>query len=72
MANIGRMIEDMENDLRINLGEIYIKKTKEVVNSIRSYGVAPASLHGSGFHGAALSAAVNRHGQQRVVDSESV
>jgi hypothetical protein len=30
MANIGRMIEDMESDMRNNLGELYIKKTREV------------------------------------------
>jgi capping protein beta len=30
IANIGRMIEDMETDMRSNLGALYILKTREV------------------------------------------
>ena len=30
LANIGRMIEDMETDMRSNLGALYIMKTREV------------------------------------------
>jgi capping protein (actin filament) muscle Z-line, beta len=32
IANIGRMIEDMENKIRNTLNEIYFGKTKDVVN----------------------------------------
>lgn len=41
IANIGRMVEDMENKIRNTLNEIYFGKTKDVVNSLRS--VIPAS-----------------------------
>ena len=35
-SNIGRLIEDMETDMRSNLNELYIQKTREVVNSLRT------------------------------------
>jgi hypothetical protein len=38
IANIGRMIEEMETDMRSNLNELYILKTRHIVNSIRSFG----------------------------------
>ncbi|KAF5291438.1 hypothetical protein FQR65_LT01749 [Abscondita terminalis] len=36
IANIGRMVEDMENKIRNTLSEIYFSKTKDIVNSLRS------------------------------------
>jgi capping protein beta len=36
IANIGRMVEDMENKIRNTLNEIYFGKTKDIVNSLRS------------------------------------
>lgn len=36
IANIGRMIEDVEIQLRTNLDVLYIQKTREVIDSIRS------------------------------------
>ncbi|KAK2175594.1 hypothetical protein NP493_720g00012 [Ridgeia piscesae] len=36
IANMGRMIEDMENKIRNTLNEIYFGKTKDVVNGLRS------------------------------------
>lgn len=36
IANIGRMVEDMENKIRHTLSEIYFSKTKDIVNSLRS------------------------------------
>jgi len=36
VANIGRMIEDMENKLRTTLEQIYFGKTKDIVNELRS------------------------------------
>lgn len=36
IANIGRMVEDMENKIRNTLNEIYFGKTKDIVNGLRS------------------------------------
>jgi len=36
ISNLGRMIEDMESEMRSNLYELYILKTREVVNSLRT------------------------------------
>ncbi|EDQ86776.1 uncharacterized protein MONBRDRAFT_33636 [Monosiga brevicollis MX1] len=36
IANIGRMIEDMENQMRSVLNQIYFGKTKDIVNDLRS------------------------------------
>jgi capping protein beta len=34
LANIGRMIEDMEFDMRSNLNELYVMKTREIIHSL--------------------------------------
>lgn len=68
IANMGRLIEDMETDMRSNLNELYILKTREIVNSIRSNSDGPY-LNSS--HIATLNAAVMGHGMSRKVDSES-
>lgn len=36
IANIGRMVEDMENKIRNTLNEIYFGKTKDIVNGLRA------------------------------------
>ncbi|EEB07603.1 F-actin capping protein beta subunit [Schizosaccharomyces japonicus yFS275] len=36
VANVGRMVEDMENRMRTFLQEVYFGKTNDVVNAIRS------------------------------------
>lgn len=36
IANIGRMVEEMENKIRNTLNEIYFGKTKDIVNGLRS------------------------------------
>lgn len=36
VANIGHMVEDMENKMRNTLNEIYFGKTKNIVNDLRS------------------------------------
>uniref|UniRef100_U5ELN2 F-actin-capping protein subunit beta n=1 Tax=Corethrella appendiculata TaxID=1370023 RepID=U5ELN2_9DIPT len=36
IANIGRIVEDMENKIRNTLNEIYFGKTKDIVNGLRS------------------------------------
>ncbi|NXC12593.1 CAPZB protein, partial [Corythaeola cristata] len=35
IANIGRLVEDMENKIRSTLNEIYFGKTKDIVNGLR-------------------------------------
>jgi F-actin capping protein, beta subunit len=62
LANMGRMIEDMEYDIRSNMNELYIMKTKEVVNSIHRYGDGP--IQKSAFV-ASLNAAVIGHGAKK-------
>lgn len=41
IANIGRLVEDMENKIRMTLSSIYFDKTRDIVNSLRSF--TPAS-----------------------------
>nr|ACO12007.1 F-actin-capping protein subunit beta [Lepeophtheirus salmonis] len=36
IANIGRMVEDMENKIRNTLNEIYFSKTRDIVHGLRS------------------------------------
>ncbi|UYV66377.1 CAPZB [Cordylochernes scorpioides] len=36
IANIGRMVEDMENKIRNTLNDIYFGKTKDIVNGLRT------------------------------------
>mmetsp|Transcript_16993 Transcript_16993/g.28473 ORF Transcript_16993/g.28473 Transcript_16993/m.28473 type:complete len:267 (+) Transcript_16993:243-1043(+) len=68
IANIGRMIEDMENDMRSNLNELYILKTREVINSLRKQHAGPSQ---DSDHIATLNAAVLGHGKGRMIDSEA-
>jgi hypothetical protein len=65
--NIGRMIEDMEIQLRGDLDALYIQKTKEIVHSIRTVAVGPRQGEA---HIKTLTDAVHKHGAQRKVDSE--
>ena len=67
LANIGRMIEDMENDMRSNINELYILKTREVINSLRNQSDGPVQ---SASHIANLNAAVMGHSKNRLIDSE--
>ncbi|CAM9097102.1 unnamed protein product [Ectocarpus fasciculatus] len=68
LANIGRMIEDLESEMRMNLNQLYILKTREIVNSIRSMNEGPTQ---AASHVAVLNAAVSGHGKTRKTDSES-
>jgi hypothetical protein len=61
------MIEGMETDMRTNLNEIYVMKTREIVNSIRTVKTGPRM---DAAHVATLNAAVMGHGKTRTVDSE--
>ena len=64
LANIGRMIEDQESDMRNNLNELYIQKTREVVNSVRNPYSPP---HQTNIFTQSLNAAVLEHGRNRKV-----
>lgn len=68
MFNVGRVIEELETQMRTNLNELYIMKTREIVNSIRTMRTGPAQ---DARHIANLNAAVMGHGKSRAVDSES-
>ncbi len=67
LANIGRLIEDLESDMRSHLDALYILKTREVVNAIRATGADPQL---SQLHVDSLKQAVLGHGKTRVKDSE--
>jgi capping protein beta len=67
MSNIGRLIEDMEISLRSDLDALYIQKTNEVINSIRSLSQAPRQ---DDSHIKSLIGAVSKHGVARKIDSE--
>ncbi|TRY86021.1 hypothetical protein DNTS_029356 [Danionella cerebrum] len=43
IANIGRLVEEMENKIRSTLNQIYFGKTKDIVNGLR-YGFASREL----------------------------
>lgn len=62
ITNIGKMIEDMEIELRSNLDVLYIGKTREVVNGIRSVSNEPKQT--SIFVGE-LSGAIERRGNTK-------
>lgn len=68
LTNIGKMIEDMEGDMRSNLNELYLLKTREVVNSIRSQHDGPTMGED---HVNILRDAISKHGQNRRLDSEA-
>lgn len=72
LANIGRLIEDTETDMRSNLNQLYILKTREIVNSLRSSALGAADGAAQAAHVAHLNAAVMGHGKNRRIDSESV
>lgn len=67
ISNIGRMIEELETDMRMNMNQLYILKTREVINSIRRVTDGPAQ---AASHVAVLNAAVTGHGKGRKIDSE--
>ena len=58
MHNMGTLIEDTETDIRVNMDALYIQKTREVVNNIRTPQAGLAQ--GSAFT-ASLNEAVKRH-----------
>mmetsp|Transcript_37113 Transcript_37113/g.63148 ORF Transcript_37113/g.63148 Transcript_37113/m.63148 type:complete len:289 (+) Transcript_37113:67-933(+) len=65
LANIGSMIEDMEIDMRSNMDNLSVQKTREIVNSIRRSG--GAQRQAAAFT-SSLNSAVLKHGNTRKVD----
>lgn len=68
ITNMGTVIENLEIDMRSNLDQLYIQKTREVINGIRHVRVG-GPQQGQGFV-MDLSSAVLKHGKNRKVDSE--
>lgn len=64
LANIGHLIEDLESDMRSNLNELYILKTREIVNSIRSTSDGPTQTE---IHTAKLNAAVTDRASRKSI-----
>ena len=62
LANIGRLIEDMEYDMRSNLNELYVLKTREIVNSLHRSGDGPIQKQSFVTD---LNAAVMDHGVKK-------
>ena len=67
IANIGRMIETMESEIRSHMNELYLIKTREIVNSIRS--PTPLAPKQSAGHINVLNAAVLLHGKSKPVEA---
>jgi len=68
ISNLGRMLEEMELKIRNSIEGIYIQKTREVVNGMRSAGAQKEKEWGAIT--ASLNAAVLKHGDKRTKDSE--
>jgi len=69
IANLGKMLEDMELKIRNSIEGIYIQKTREVVNGMRPANGQMTKAWDSIT--ASLNAAVARHGEKRVKDSDN-
>lgn len=60
IANIGRMVEEMENQIRHALNTIYFDKTKSILNSMRSPDDADEKAKREALKGELLSKVPNR------------
>ena len=67
VSNMGRMVEDMEIDMRSSLDGLYIAKTREVINGMRKLQQGPALANP--FVGE-LAGAVLKHGQKQQLQQE--
>lgn len=67
VSNMGRMIEDMEIDMRSSLDGLYISKTREVINGMRKLQQGP--IQGNAFVGE-LAGAVLKHGLKKGISQE--
>jgi capping protein beta len=62
VSNMGRMIEDMEIEMRSSLDGVYIAKTREVINGMRKLQQGP--MQANAFVGE-LAGAVLKHGLKK-------
>ncbi|CAH0515640.1 unnamed protein product [Peronospora belbahrii] len=62
VSNMGRMVEDMEIDMRASLDGLYIAKTREVINGMRKLQQGPTVANP--FVGE-LASAVLKHGEKQ-------
>ncbi|CEG43124.1 f-actin-capping protein subunit beta-like [Plasmopara halstedii] len=62
VSNMGRMVEDMEIDMRSSLDGLYISKTREVINGMRKLQQGPAMANPFVNE---LTGAVLNHGQKK-------
>ena len=60
IANIGRMVEEMENQIRHSLNTIYFDKTKSILNSMRSPDDAEEKAKREALKGELMSKVPNR------------
>jgi capping protein beta len=60
IANIGRMVEEMENQIRHSLNTIYFDKTKSILNSLRSPDDADEKAKREALKGELMSKVPNR------------
>jgi len=68
IANLGKMLEDLELKIRQTIEGIYIQKTKEVVNGMR---VVPGQMQQKWEQiTKSLNEAVGQHGKGRKTDSD--
>jgi len=68
IANLGKMLEDMELKIRNSIDVIYIQKTREVINGMRSSSAAKEKAWDQ--FSQSLNSAVLKHGEKRLKDSE--
>ena len=61
IANIGRMVEEMENQIRNSLNTIYFDKTKSILNSLRSPVDGEEKAKRDALKGEIMSKVPNRH-----------
>ncbi|DAZ92757.1 TPA: hypothetical protein N0F65_000582 [Lagenidium giganteum] len=62
VSNMGRLVEDMEIDMRSSMDGVYISKTREVINGMRRLQQGPTQ--GNAFVGE-LAGAVLKHGLKK-------
>lgn len=67
IVNMGKMVEAMETDIRSSLDQLYIQKTREVLNGIRKSYAAGGGGPSQSFVNS-LNAAVLGHGAKRKTD----
>lgn len=62
VSNMGRMVEDMEIEMRSSMDALYISKTREVINGMRKLQQGP--MQGNAFVGE-LNSAILMHGLKK-------